>query len=132
MIADPHVKVGLVAGDGGSVIWPALVGYARAKRYLLTGEGISGAEAERIGLVSEAVPGDELDARVATIAGELAAGASIAIRLTKKSINMDLRQRMDRLIEAHLGYETMSYLSADHREAVNAFVEKRSPSFAGK
>jgi enoyl-CoA hydratase len=131
LLADPHVKVGLVAGDGGSVIWPALVGYAKAKKYLLTGEAITGAEAERIGLVSEAVPADALDERVAAIAADLAAGASIAIRLTKKSINMDLRQRMDRLIEAHLGYETMSYLSQDHREAVHAFVEKRAPSFTG-
>jgi enoyl-CoA hydratase len=131
IIADPHVKVGLVAGDGGSVIWPALVGYAKAKRYLLTGEGITGKEAERIGLVSEAVPGEELDARVDAIAQDLANGAGIAIRLTKKAINMDLRQRMDRLIEAHLGYETMSYLSNDHREAVNAFIEKRNPNFSG-
>jgi enoyl-CoA hydratase len=131
LIADPHVKVGLVAGDGGSVIWPALIGYAKAKRYLLTGEAITGKEAERIGLISEAVPGDELDARVESIAQELAAGAAIAVRLTKKAVNMDLRQRMDRLIEAHLGYETMSYLSNDHREAVSAFVEKRSPTFTG-
>ena len=132
LIADPHVKVGLVAGDGGSVIWPALVGYAKAKKYLLTGGAIDGAEAERIGLVSEAVPAEELDARVHTIAQELAAGAAMAIRLTKKAINMDLRQRMDRLVEAHLGYETTSYLSDDHREAVSAFIDKRSPKFTGK
>lgn len=132
LLADPHVKVGLVAGDGGSVIWPALVGYAKAKKYLLTGEAIAGAEAERIGLVTESVPGEELDARVDAIAQDLAAGAGMAIRLTKKAINMDLRQRMDRLIEAHLGYETTSYLSGDHREAVAAFLEKRSPTFSGK
>ncbi len=131
IIADPHVKVGLVAGDGGSVLWPALVGYAKAKRYLLTGEGITGAEAERIGLISEALPADQLDARVAAIAAELAAGASVAIRFTKRSINMDLRQRIDQLLEAHLGYETMSYLSNDHREGVNAFVERRPPNFTG-
>lgn len=131
-IIDPHVKVGLVAGDGGSVIWPALIGYAKAKRYLLTGEPITGTEAERIGLVSEAVPGDRLDARVAEIAEELANGAAVAIRLTKKSVNMMLRQQMSTLIEAHLGYETMSYMSADHHEAVNAFVDKRPPVFTGR
>jgi enoyl-CoA hydratase len=132
IIADPHVKVGLVAGDGGSVIWPALVGYAKAKKYLLTGEPITGAEAERIGLVSEAVPADKLDARVAEIARNLADGAAVAIRLTKKSVNMDLRQRMAAMIEAHLGYETMSYMSEDHREAVNAFVERRKPAFTAR
>lgn len=131
-IADPHVNVGLVAGDGGSLIWPALVGYAKAKRYLLTGEPITGAEAAEIGLISEAAPADELDARVAAVAEKIAGGAAIAIRLTKRAINMALRQQLDMLIEAHLGYETMSHLSADHREAVNAFAEKRAPVFTGR
>jgi len=132
VIADPHVKVGLVAGDGGSVIWPALIGYARAKRYLLTGASITGAEAAAIGLVGESLPADQLDARVQEIAEELANGAAIAIRLTKRAINMGLRQQFDALIEAHLGYETMSHLSADHREAVNAFAERRKPVFTGR
>src|SRR5690606_11819512 len=126
------VNVGLVAGDGGSLIWPALVGYAKAKRYLLTGEPITGAEAAEIGLISEAAPADELDARVAAVAEKIAGGAAIAIRLTKRAINMALRQQLDTLIEAHLGYETMSHLSADHREAVNAFAEKRAPVFTGR
>jgi enoyl-CoA hydratase len=130
-IADPHVKVGLVAGDGGAIIWPALVGYARAKKYLLTGEAITGAEAAAIGLVTEAVSADRLDARVAEVAQSLADGAAIAIRLTKKAINMSLRAQLDSMIEAHLGYETMSHLSTDHREAVNAFLERRPPVFTG-
>ena len=131
-IIDPHVKIGLVAGDGGSVIWPALVGYARAKKYLLTGDPITGAEAAAIGLVTEAVPADQLDARVDEIARSLANGAAVAIRLTKRAINMSLRQQMDALIEAHLGYETMSHLSVDHREAVTAFLERRDPAFTGR
>jgi enoyl-CoA hydratase len=130
-IIDPHVKIGLSAGDGGAVIWPALIGYARAKKYLLTGEPITGAEAAAIGLVTEAVPADRLDARVDEIAQSLADGAAIAIRLTKKSINMGLRQQLDALIEAHLGYETMTHLSADHREAVDAFLDRRAPVFTG-
>jgi enoyl-CoA hydratase len=131
-IADPHVKVGLSAGDGGSIIWPALVGYAKAKKYLLTGEVITGEEAAQIGLISECCAADQLDARVAAIANQLVTGAAMAVRLTKKSINMDLRQRMDSMIEAHLGFETMSHLSDDHREAVDAFLQKRAPSFSGR
>jgi enoyl-CoA hydratase len=130
-IADPHVGVGLVAGDGGSVLWPALVGYARAKRYLLTGDPITGEEAAKIGLITESATAEELDDKVNAIAERLANGAAMAIRLTKKSINMDLRQRMDAMIEAHLGYETMSHLSNDHREAIMAFIEKRAPNFTG-
>lgn len=131
-IADPHVKVGLVAGDGGSVIWPALIGYARAKRYLLTGDPITGAQAAEIGLISEALPADQLDAHVAELAEKLAAGAAVAIRLTKRAVNMSLRQQVDALIEAHLGLETMSHLSDDHREAVTAFIERRPPAFTGR
>jgi enoyl-CoA hydratase len=131
-IADPHVGVGLVAGDGGAVIWPALIGYARAKRYLLTGDAITGAEAAAIGLVSEACPAEELDARVDALATQLSNGAAMAIRFTKRAVNMELRQRFDAMLEAHLGYETMSHLSADHREAVMAFLEKRSPTFTGR
>lgn len=130
-IADPHVKIGLSAGDGGAVIWPALIGYARAKKYLLTGEAISGAEAAAIGLVTEAVPAERLDTRVEEIAQSLAEGAAVAIRLTKKSVNMGLRQQLDALIEAHLGYETMTHLSTDHREAVEAFLDRRRPAFTG-
>jgi enoyl-CoA hydratase len=131
-IADPHVKVGLVAGDGGSIIWPALIGYARAKKYLLTGAPITGAEAAEIGLITEAVTADALDARVNAIAEELAGGAAQAIRMTKRAINMSLRQQLDAMIEAHLGYETMSYLTEDYREAVAAFNQGRNPVFKGK
>jgi enoyl-CoA hydratase len=131
-LADPHVKVGLVAGDGGSIIWPALIGYARAKRYLFTGDAITGAEAAKMGLATESCPAEELDGRVQTIAHRLAGGATMAIRLTKKAVNMELRQRLDSLLEAHLGYETMSHLTADHREALDAFANKRAPVFSGK
>src|SRR6202011_3741653 len=122
LIADPHEEVGLTAGDGGAVIWPMLVGFARAKKYLLTRDPITGAEAAAIGLVTEAVPAERLDERVMQIAESLANGAAIAVRTTKKSINLALRQQLNAMIEAHLGYETMSHLSADHREAVSAFL----------
>ena len=131
-IADPHVAVGLVAGDGGAIIWPALIGHARAKIYLFTGDAITGARAAEVGLVTEAVPAEHLDGRVAEIADKLAGLPPVALRLTKKSVNMDLRQKLDAMIEAHLGYETISHLSADHREAVNAFCEKRPPVFTGR
>ena len=74
-IGDPHVNAGLVAGDGGALIWPQLVGFARAKEYLLTGDLMSAAEAERIGLINHAVPADQLDEKVYGLARRLAAGA---------------------------------------------------------
>jgi len=131
-IADPHVKVGLVAGDGGSLIWPILAGHARTRLLLLSGEAITGARAAEIGLVTEACNAETLDARVNAIAEDLAGGAAVAIRGTKRALNLVLRQQLEAVIDAHLGLETMSYLSQDHREAVTAFVEKRSPVFTGR
>lgn len=73
-VADPHVAVGMVAGDGGAIVWPQLVGFARAKEYLLTGDRIDAAEAARIGLVNHAVADEDLAATVDAFADRLAAG----------------------------------------------------------
>ena len=72
-IGDPHVNAGLVAGDGGALIWPQLIGFARAKEYLFTGDLMTAAEAHRIGLINHVVPAEELDAKVYGLARRLAA-----------------------------------------------------------
>jgi enoyl-CoA hydratase/carnithine racemase len=131
-IGDPHVKVGYVAGDGGAVIWPQLIGYARAKEYLLTGDLLTGAEAARIGLINRALPADQLDAAVDEIAQKLANGASRAIQWTKLSVNTTLKQVAQQVMDASLAYEALSNLTKDHQEAVNAFREKRAPRFTGE
>ncbi|CAB3793794.1 Enoyl-CoA-hydratase [Paraburkholderia caffeinitolerans] len=131
-IADPHVNVGLVAGDGGAVIWPQLIGYARAKEYLLTGEPISAGEAARIGLINHAVPAEALDECVNQFADRLAAGASQAIRWTKVSANIGLKQLAHSIMDTCISYEWLASKSDDHREAVNAMLEKRKPVFTGK
>jgi enoyl-CoA hydratase len=130
-IADNHVKVGLVAGDGGALLWPHLIGWAVAKRYLLTGEPLTGREAMDIGLISRAVPRERLDEEVQSWVDKLANGASQAIYGTKRAINMTLRQQAETFMDAHLGLETMSQLTKDHREAVLAFRDKRKPQFKG-
>lgn len=131
-IADPHVKIGLVAGDGGAVIWPQLVGYARTKQYLLSGDMMTAAEAEKMGLIAFAVPTEELDAKVSEWAGKLSSGAQKAIRYTKALINIGLKQQLAAMVDAGFALETVSSRSADHAEAVDAFVNKRKPNFTGK
>jgi len=131
-IGDPHVKVGFVAGDGGAVIWPQLIGYARAKEYLLTGEPLTGAEAARIGLINRAVPAAELDAVVDEMAARLANGAARAIQWTKQSINISLRHVAQQVLDASMALEALSNLTKDHQEAVHAFREKRAPRFTGE
>jgi enoyl-CoA hydratase len=128
--ADPHVKVGLTAGDGGALMWPMLIGFQKAKEYLFLGDQMTAREAERLGLVNYCVPQAELDPKVSEIAARLAKGASRAIGWTKQAINMSMRQMALSSMEIGFGLETLSQLSADHAEAVAAFAEKREPRFA--
>ncbi|MGH8444087.1 MAG: enoyl-CoA hydratase/isomerase family protein [Solimonas sp.] len=132
-IADPHVGVGLVAGDGGALIWPLLIGYARAREYLLTGDPIVARDAAAIGLITRAYPTLEaLDEATYAMAGRLANGAGKAINGTKTAINLVLRGQIAGLIEAHGALEFMSKFSDDHREAATAFKAKRKPVFTGR
>lgn len=129
-IGDPHVGVGFVAGDGGAVIWPQLIGYARAKEFLLTGDLMGAEKAAQIGLINNAVAPDQLDQVVERLAERLAAGATNAIRWTKMSVNIGLRHLASVMMDASLAYEALSNVSAHHQEAVNAFRAKRSPIFS--
>jgi enoyl-CoA hydratase len=130
-IGDPHVSIGLTAGDGGAIVWPQLIGYARAKEYLLTGDLIQAPDAARIGLINRAVPAAQLDAEVDAFADRMASGARVAIRTTKRAINLGLKQIAAALLDAGLAFESESNASADHREAVAAFREGRKPTFKG-
>lgn len=131
-IGDPHVSVGFVAGDGGAIIWPQLIGYARAKEFLFTGDLISASEAADMGLINHAVPAEALDARVDEFAKRLRHGATKAIRFTKIATNIALKQAAHAAMDVSIAYETITNSSADHAEAVAAFREKRTPSFQGR
>lgn len=129
VIADPHVSVGVVAGDGGAIIWPQLIGYSRAKEYLMTGDQITAPEAARMGLVNHVLPAAELDDAVRKMAQRLADGPRDAIRWTKVSVNIGLRQLAHSILDASMAYETVTLRSATHKEAIEAFAEGRRPVF---
>jgi enoyl-CoA hydratase len=131
-IADPHVRVGIVAGDGGAVIWPLLLGPARAKQYLLTGDAVDAREAERIGLVNFVVPDAELETRSLELARRLAAGAPLAIRYTKLAVNKLVKDALNTAFDASTALELVTFRSDDHREALAALREKRPPRFTGR
>lgn len=131
-LGDPHVAVGLVAGDGGAVIWPQLIGYARAKEYLMTGDSLSAADAAAIGLINHAVSADELDAAVYGMANRLAGGAINAIKWTKASVNAGLKQAANAVLDTAFNFEAMSQMTDDHRIATEAFLNKEKPKFTGK
>jgi enoyl-CoA hydratase len=129
-IGDPHVAVGLVAGDGGAAIWPQLIGLARAKEYLLSGELLTAKHAEQIGLINHCVPADELDSAVNAYCERLLSGSTSAIRWTKVLLNQELKRVAHAVMDTGIAYESVTVRSADHREAVKALQEKRKPLFA--
>jgi enoyl-CoA hydratase len=132
LIGDPHVKVGLVAGDGGAAIWPQLVGYARAKEYLMTGDLLTAARAAEIGLINHAVPAEQLDGKVAELAGKILGNPRHAVRWTKVVTNQPLKQLVIQSMDASIAYETLSNMTADRAEAVAAFRERRAPRLTGE
>ncbi len=131
-IGDPHVKVGIVAGDGGVAIWPLAVGPARAKQYLLTGDPVSAVEAERIGLVNKVVPAADLEREAMALARRLAAGAPLAVRYTKLSVNKLIKDALNVAFDTSTALELVTFQSADHQEALAAIREKRPPRFKGE
>jgi enoyl-CoA hydratase len=130
-IGDPHVRVGIVAGDGGTAIWPIAIGPALAKRFLMTGDAVSADEALRMGLVTHVVARDSLDADAMAFAQRLAQGATMAIKYTKLSVNKLVKDALNISFDSAMGLEMMTFFSDDHREALAAINDGRDPTFTG-
>jgi enoyl-CoA hydratase len=127
-LIDGHTKLGVAAGDHAAIVWPLLCGMAKAKYHLLLCEPVTGEEAERIGLVSLAVPDAELQIRALDIATRLAEGAPNAIRWTKYALNNWLRAAGP-IFDASLGLEFLGFSGPELPEGVAALREKRAPKF---
>ena len=127
-IVDGHTRLGVAAGDHAAIVWPLLCGLAKAKYHLLLCEPLSGAEAERIGLVSLCVPEAELEERALEIARRLAAGSQPAIRHTKLALNNWLRAAGP-AFDASLALEFLDMTGPDVHEGVAAVRERRPPDF---
>lgn len=132
VFADTHVVMGIGAGDGGQLIWPLLIGVNKAKYFLMTGDRVDSAEAERIGLVNFVVDDDVLLERALEIATRLATGPSVAITASKMAINAWMRSISATVVPYSLALEEECFHTADNKEAVAAFNEKRKPRFVGR
>ena len=130
-IGDTHVRVGLVAGDGGTVTWPLLIGPNRAKDFLMRGKVIKGVEAERLGLVNYVAPADQVMAKAMEIATDLNSLPPMAVRLTKVSMNKMIKQHFNLMMDAAISYEYLTMVSQDHKTAAQSFVDKSKPSYKG-
>jgi enoyl-CoA hydratase len=128
-IADPHVRGAIVSGDGGAVLWPLLMGPNRAKEYLMTGDLVSAADADRLGLVNHVVPRAQVLDEAMAMAKRLAAGPAVAIRFNKRLVNKELEMRVVQLYDLSVAFEALTFETADHREAVDSFLEKRPATF---
>lgn len=132
-IADPHVPIGLVAGDGGCVVWPAAAGMLRAKRYLLTGDRLSAEDAWAMGLVTDLVDGpDDVLPAARALAARLAALPPLAVQGTKRALNQLLQQRAGEVLDLSFALEAASMASDDLAEAIAAFKERREPKYQGR
>jgi enoyl-CoA hydratase/carnithine racemase len=131
-IADTHVKVGLVAGDGGVVIWPLLIGPHRAKELLMRGNRLTGAEAFAMGMVNYSVARADVMTKARELAEELAAGAPLAIRWTKYAVNRWIKDVFQQTFDVGIALEMVSMRTADHEEGKASFHERRPPKFTGR
>src|SRR5882757_3074789 len=127
-ILDGHTKLGVAAGDHAVIIWPLLCGLAKARYHLLTNKPLSGAEAERIGLIALAVPDAQVLESAFDAARTLAAGSATAMRWTKHALNNWLRLAGPSF-DTSLALEFLGFRLADVREGLAAAREKRRPAF---
>lgn len=125
---DGHVRLGVAAGDHAAIIWPLLVGMAKAKYYLLLNEPISGEEAERIGLVSQVVDDARVYESALAVAQRLAKGSPSAIRWTKYSLNNWLRQAGP-IFDTSTALEFLGFMTPEAEEGLASLREKRAPNF---
>jgi enoyl-CoA hydratase len=128
-LTDGHLRLGVAAGDHACIIWPLLCGMAKAKYYLLTCDFLDGREAERIGLVSRAVPRAEVRTTAMEIARRLAAGSQPALRFTKRALNQWLRLGGIASFDYSLMAEMMGFFGGDVAEGISAIRDRRTPEF---
>lgn len=130
--AESFVKVGIVPGDGGAWLLPRIVGFSKASELALTGETIDAAEALAIGLVSRVVADDALLPTARSVAEKIAANPPHAVRMTKRLLREGQTTTLPALLDMSAAMQALAHATADHDEAVAAFLERRSPDFSGR
>lgn len=130
--AETFVKLGLIPGDGGAWLLQRVIGYSRAAELTFTGETIGAAKALAWGLVSEVAPDAELLDRAIALAERIAANPPHAVRMAKRLMVQARTGTLDMILEQSAAMQAIAQTTADHREAIAAFREKRKPSFKGE
>jgi enoyl-CoA hydratase/carnithine racemase len=131
LLGETFINLGIVSGDGGSWFLPRLIGYQRAAELLFTGRLVKAQEALDLGLLLELVAPEQLLARARELAMQIAAKPPQAIRLSKRLLQVAQRQELPDFLDQCAAFQGMAHHSADHLEAVAAFLEKRPAKFTG-
>ncbi len=129
--AESFVKLGLIAGDGGSWLLPRVVGWSKAAEMALTGDMIDAREALACGLVSQVLPDAELLDAARALAARIAANPAHSVRMTRRLLWESRESPLETVLEMAAAMQAAAHGTADHAEAVAAFLEKRSPRFTG-
>lgn len=129
--AESFVKLGIIPGDGGAWLLQRVVGFSKAAEMSLTGDMLNAAEALACGLVSQVVPDDQLLAAAGALADKIAANPPFAVRMTKRLLWEARRNDLATVLEMSAAMQSIAHATADHDEAVDAFLEKRTPVFKG-
>lgn len=127
--AESFVKLGIIPGDGGAWLLPRIVGLSRACELAFTGDVIDAQQALAWNLVSQVVPHEQLMDAARAMAARITAHPSHGLRMTKRLIREGLHSRLDTVLELAAVFQAVSHKTADHREAVDAFLEKRTPKY---
>lgn len=128
--AESFVRVGIVPGDGGAWLLPRVVGMSKASEMAFTGETLTAEQALGCGLVSRVVPHESLQVEARALASKIAANPGAVLRMTKRLLREGERSSLESLLEISASYQALAHKTADHREAVTAFIEKRTPQFS--
>ena len=130
-LASSFIKMGIVPGDGGAYLLPRAVGWAKAAELMFTGDTISADEALACGLVSRVVPADGLMDEARALAERIAANPPQTLRLVKRLLREAQHARLSEVLELSAAFQALAHETADHREALAAFFDKRTPHFQG-
>lgn len=130
--AESFVKLGIVPGDGGAWLLPRIVGYSRAAEMSFTGDMLSADEALACGLVSRVVPDADLLDAARAVAARIAANPPHAVRMSKRLLREGRTASLAALLEMSAAFQALAHDTADHAEAVDAFLAKRKPRFFGR
>jgi 2-(1,2-epoxy-1,2-dihydrophenyl)acetyl-CoA isomerase len=131
-LVEAFVKIGLTPDGGASWFLPRFIGAARAFELMYTGDPLSAAEAERLGLYNRVVAGDQLEATVRELAERLAAGPAMALAAAKRSVNFSVNSTFEEALDFEFLLQAVQMQGQDFKEGVTAFLEKRKPSFKGE